>query len=49
MYENQVMASATLISMLCNTREDALVFQEELCDAGVRTAGREAGVLDKAG
>lgn len=49
MDKTQVMASATLFALLINIREDVLVSQKELLDAGVATKRGEADVLDEMG
>lgn len=43
MNNNQVMASATFLALLCKKQEDVLAFQKDLCDAIVVTESGERG------
>lgn len=46
MDETKIMATAISLSLLSNKREQAL-FEKELCNTSVATAGEEAGVQDE--
>lgn len=49
MHKNEAMTAVTLLVLLSNERERAIIFEEELCNADVRAAREEAGVLDELG